>query len=84
MLISAVATSNDTLGAASRRPLLSISLASHTLPFGPLRYPRANPRAIGTQYPDFFAGSLARVELCVADGTSHSENPSSQKFPKNM
>src|SRR5271166_3715306 len=59
---SASSASSAGPSAASRRHLPSISLASQTLPFGPLRYPRANPRAIGTQYPDFFAGSLARAE----------------------
>jgi hypothetical protein len=71
-------------GVVSRRPLLSISLASQTLPVGPLRSPRAKPRAIGTQYPDFLAGSLAcagtGVELGIADSASHRAS----QFPKNI
>ena len=62
MRSSSASSASSAEPSAASRPLLSISLASHALPFGPFRYPRANPRAIGTQYPDFFAGNLPRAE----------------------
>src|SRR5271166_2047500 len=69
--------------AASRRHLPSISLASQTLPFGPLRYPRANPRVIGTQYPDFLPGSLARAERVSSLALRTVRAIAESDFPKN-